>query len=76
MLELYGTAWCAYTAELREELEWRGERFVEYDVERDAAALTRMLGLCHGDRTVPVLAEGERVLQVGYNGRGCHASSP
>lgn len=76
MLELYGTAWCVYTAELREELQWRGEQFVEYDVERDERALTRMLALCDGDATVPVLADGGRVLQVGYHGRGCHAGSP
>lgn len=76
MLELYGTSWCTYTAELREELQWRGEQFVEYDVERDEHALTRMLALCDGDPTVPVLADGGQVLQVGYNGRGCHAGSP
>lgn len=75
MLELYGTASCPYTAQLRDDLAWRGEPFVEYDVDADGAALKRMLQLCNGDRTVPVLAEGGRVLQVGYEGRGCYAGS-
>ncbi len=73
MLELYGTASCPYTAQLREELEWRGRQFVEYDVERDRAALARMLEISGGDRTVPVLAEGDRLVQKGYEGRGCYA---
>lgn len=73
MLELYGTASCPYTAQLRENLEWRREQFVEYDVERDQSALQRMLKLRGGDRTVPVLADGDVVLQVGYEGRGCYA---
>ena len=74
MLELYGTASCPYTAQLREDLQWRREPFVEYDVERDRGALQRMLAISGGDRTVPVLAEGERVLQIGYEGRGCYAA--
>lgn len=73
MLELYGTASCPYTALLREDLQWRGRPFVEHDVERDARALERMLALTCGERTVPVLAEDDRVLQVGYEGRGCYA---
>jgi glutaredoxin 3 len=73
MLELYGTAACPYTAQLREDLQWRREPFVEYDVEQDAQALSRMLRLCAGDRTVPVLVDGDRVVQVGFEGRGCYA---
>src|SRR5262249_13711426 len=41
-LELFGTASCPYTQEMREWLEWRGCDFVEYDVERDPAARERM----------------------------------
>lgn len=74
MLELYGSASCPYTAQLREDLEWRHEAFVEYDVDADVDALARMLRLTHGDRTIPVLTDGERVVQVGYEGRGCYAS--
>lgn len=73
MLELYGTASCPYTAQVREDLEWRKEPFVEYDVERDANALERMLNIRGGDRTVPVLVDRDRVVQVGYEGRGCYA---
>ena len=34
-LELYGTASCPYTGELREWLEWKGSEFTEYDVDVD-----------------------------------------
>lgn len=73
MLELYGTASCPYTAQLREDLEWRRAEFVEYDVDRDADALSRMLELSGGDRTVPLLADAGRIVQVGFEGRGCYA---
>ena len=35
-LELYGTAGCPYTNEMREWLEWSGREFMEYDIEVDA----------------------------------------
>lgn len=70
-LELFGTRSCPFTAELREDLEWRGVTFVEYDVEVDVGALERMLALTHGQRTVPVLVEGGKVKQIGWQGRGC-----
>ena len=39
--EIYGTAGCPYTQEMREWLEFRGCEFVEYDVEADAEARGR-----------------------------------
>jgi glutaredoxin len=69
-LELYGTARCLYTREMREWLEWAGRDFVEYDVEIDAAARKRLLSL-GGQRTVPVLIEAGEVVQVGWQGHGC-----
>jgi glutaredoxin len=71
MLELYGTKGCPYTQELREWLEWKGTEFVEYDVEEDLAARDRMRSLADGQRTVPILVEGNKVIQVGWQGRGC-----
>lgn len=75
-LELYGTRDCPYTAELRDDLEWKGEAFVEYDVDADARALERMLEITAGNRTVPVLVQDGRVRQIGVNGRGCYVSAP
>ena len=75
MNELYGTAGCPFTAELRDDLEWRGIAFAEYDVETDRAALARMLALTGGDRTVPVLVEDGCVKQTGFRGRGCIVSA-
>jgi glutaredoxin len=70
-LELFGTAWCEYTGEMRDWLEFRGVDFVEYDVERDLLARQRMAALAQGSRTVPVLVEDGKVVQVGWHGRGC-----
>ena len=69
--ELFGTASCPHTSEMREWLEWRGCDFVEYDVELDRAALQRMRELTSGQRIVPVLIEDGKVVQSGWQGRGC-----
>ena len=53
MLELFGTASCPYTREMREWLEWRGCDFVEYDVEADRDALARMRELTGGSESSP-----------------------
>lgn len=71
-VELFGTASCPYTQEMREWLEWRGRDFVEYDVERDAEARERMRSVAGGEtRTVPILVEDDKVVQIGWQGRGC-----
>ena len=70
-VELYGTATCPYTRDLREWLELRGTAFDEYDVELDPAARERLRALAPGERTVPVLVENGRVVQVDWQGRGC-----
>lgn len=76
-LELYGTRSCPYTAELREQLEWDGREFADYDVEADAAAFARVASLTGGTQvTVPVLVEDGRVVQIGWQGRGCMAQAP
>ncbi|HEX3747886.1 MAG TPA: glutaredoxin domain-containing protein [Bryobacteraceae bacterium] len=75
MTELFGAASCPYTGEMREWLEWNGRDFVEYDVERDAAAFERMRAVT-GQSMVPVLLEDGRAAQVGWHGRGCYAGAP
>ncbi len=69
--ELFGTASCPYTAEMREWLEWKRCDFVEHDVDTDDEARERLLVLANGQRTVPVLVEEGRVVQIGWQGRGC-----
>ena len=71
-VQLYTTAGCLYSEAAREDLEWRGVDFVEYDVERDHEARERMLGLTGGNRTVPVIVEEGKPIQVGWMGRGCY----
>jgi len=74
-LELYGTASCPYTQELREWLEWARRDFEEYDVEADPTARSRMHAIDGNLRTVPVLIEDGKVVQVGWHGRGCIVGS-
>lgn len=70
-LELYGTARCPYTGEMRDWLEWKRSDFVEYDVEADPVARGRMRGVAGGQRNVPLLVEDGKVVQVGWQGRCC-----
>lgn len=77
--ELFGTSGCPYTQEMREWLEWKGHEYVEYDVEQDREALTRMMKISGGQRTVPILVEhpteGSDIVQIGWQGRGCVVST-
>jgi len=70
-VELYTSSGCPYSAAARDDLEWRGIAFVEYDVEKDAAARARMLQLTGGTRTVPVIVQEGKPVQVGWMGRCC-----
>lgn len=71
VFELFGTASCPFTQELRDWLDWKKREFIEYDVEVDAEALKRMQTLTSGQRTVPVLVGDGKVIQIGWQGRGC-----
>jgi glutaredoxin 3 len=70
-VEIYTTSSCPHCAAAREDLEWRGIAFVEYDVERDPQARARLLQLTGGTRTVPVIVEESKPVQIGWMGRGC-----
>jgi glutaredoxin len=73
--ELFGTANCPYTQEMREWLDWKGYDYVEYDVEADASARMRMMAISGGQRTVPMLVEDGDLAQIGWQGRGCIVST-
>lgn len=70
-LELYGSAQCPYTRDLRDWLEWRRRDFAEYDVDADLEANSRARSLNGGVLNVPVLVEDGKVIQVGWQGRSC-----
>jgi glutaredoxin len=70
-LELFGTARCPYTVEMREWLEFGRRDFVEYDVEADPQARARLRAIAAEVRTVPVLVEDGKIVEVGFRGRGC-----
>lgn len=69
--ELFGTSSCQYTQELRDWLEIRRADFEEYDVETDPQARAKMREYVGGERTVPVLVEDGKVVQIGWQGHGC-----
>ncbi|MGI9050966.1 MAG: Uxx-star family glutaredoxin-like (seleno)protein [Rubrobacteraceae bacterium] len=71
MVEFYTSSGCPYSDAAREDLEWRGVEFVEYDVEKDEEARARMIELTGGNRTVPVIFEEGKPVQVGWMGQGC-----
>ncbi len=56
---------------MREWLEWKGSDFTEYDVDSDIDARERLRTLSSAPFTVPLLVEDGRVIQVGWQGRGC-----
>jgi glutaredoxin 3 len=70
-IELYTASGCPYSAAAREDLEWRGVDFVEHDVEQNPEAYARMLELTGGNRTVPVIVEEGKPVQIGWMGQGC-----
>lgn len=70
-LELYGTARCPHTQEMREWLEWQRKDFVEYDVDKDTTARQRLHALSGGQRSVPVLVEDDKIIRIGWEGRTC-----
>ena len=74
LLELFGTKRCQFTQEMREWLEWKGTEFIEYDVESEPAARDRMRSLAVGQRMVPMLVDGDKIVQIGWHGRGCIVS--
>jgi glutaredoxin 3 len=59
---------------MREWLEWKGTEFIEYDVESEPAARDRMRSLAVGQRMVPMLVDGDKIVQIGWHGRGCIVS--
>jgi len=65
------TAGCPCSAAAREDLEWRGIDFVEYDVEGDREAYERILDLTGGNRTVPVVIDEGQPVQVVWRGQDC-----
>lgn len=73
-LELFGTRSCPYTAELRDDLDFSGRDFIEYDVEHDPRARQRLVGLCGTPLAVPVLVDDGKVVQVGMSGRSCYVA--
>ncbi|MFZ3329100.1 MAG: glutaredoxin domain-containing protein [Candidatus Acidiferrales bacterium] len=74
-LELFGTASCPHTREMREWLEWKGSEFEEYDVEKDSVACERMRTIAEPPYTVPLLVKDAKVIQIGWQGRGCVVSA-
>jgi len=63
-VELYATSWCPWCKKAREFFRSRGIAFTEHDIETEAGALERKLGV-DGDRHVPTAIIGGTVVK-GY----------
>jgi mycoredoxin len=74
-LELYSTKTCPYCAEVREQLELDDREYVEFDVEADDGARSRLAALLGSSMMVPVLVDDGNVTQVGVAGRGCYVGN-
>lgn len=66
-VEIFTKPGCPYSRALKRKLEHDGTPYVEYNVQKDAAALQRMLALNGGQRNVPTILMGEEVI-VGFHG--------
>jgi len=66
-VELFGTSWCPWCKKAREYFRARGIEVVEYDTEKDEAAVKRKLGANGGKHIpVPTVIIGGTVIQ-GYS---------
>jgi len=75
-VQLFGSSSCPHTAEMRDDLDLRGIKFTEFDVETNLSAYRRLQNLTNGQSVVPVLATDAEVTRVGWHGRTCPASAP
>ncbi|MBC7264012.1 MAG: glutaredoxin [Chloroflexi bacterium] len=66
-VEIFTKPGCPYSRALKRKLEHDGTPYVEHNVQKDAAALQRMLALNGGQRNVPTILMGEEVI-VGFHG--------
>jgi len=64
LVELYTTSWCPWCKKARAFFSERGIKFVEFDIERDPAALQRKMDV-DGDTNVPTAVIHRRVIK-GY----------
>ena len=58
LITMYTTAWCGDCLAAKRALEHAGLAYREVDVERDEAALARLVALNDGRRSVPTLEVG------------------
>lgn len=65
--EIFSKPGCPYARGLKRKLEHDGTSYVEHDVQRDPAALRRMLEMNGGRRNVPTIVMREQVT-VGFHG--------
>ena len=74
-LELFTSKACQYCEQVRDQLEFDGVDFVEYDVDDDREARKRLGELIGTNVMVPAVVEDGRVTQVGVAGRGCYVNT-
>ena len=70
MLIIYTKPGCPYCAKAREHYTAAGAAFEDRNAQDNPLFRREMLALTGGDRTVPVIVEGGRLKQIGWEGRG------
>jgi glutaredoxin len=71
-VELYTTSWCPHCKSARAWFDSRGIAYVEHDIEKDAGALSRRVGL-GGGKSIPVAVIDGTVV-MGYSPSGYEAA--
>ena len=71
-VELYTTSWCPWCKKAREYFRSRGIEFTDHDIEKDAGALERKIGI-DGDKRVPTAIIDGKVVR-GFSPSGYQAA--
>ena len=65
-IELYATTWCGYCEKTRQFFSQKNIRYIEYDIEKDSSAASRMIQRT-GGQGVPVIVIGGDIVIRGYD---------
>ena len=65
---IYSTPGCPYSEAAKRDLDERGERYVERDIEAAPADVKKIAGLSDGSFITPVVVQEDGVLRLGFGG--------
>jgi len=65
---IYTKPECPYSEAAKRDLDERGERYVERDIERAPPEVKEVAGLSDGTFITPIVVQEDGVLRVGFGG--------